>query len=199
MWLETNPVIQLQMQGENNKNKTTRIKIKSHIMFIVKVQSVALQSWQMSSDEEETSHVIVVEGIHRLRESLFLEVGMSTMGSLPLTKRGALRRPSSQTDCGMQHRSEPRTGRHCLKDPTADSGYLESAEVSSHRLSGPSAALCLTLELGSEPQALLSTGSLGERFCFQNLFSSHHSITCLTLSILNKRTVICKYFHVRIV
>ena len=53
----------------------------------------------MSSDEEEASHVIVVEGIHRLihrlGESLFLEVEMSTMGSLPLMKRGALRRPSS--------------------------------------------------------------------------------------------------------
>ena len=32
--------------------------------------------------------MIVVEGIHRLGESLFLEVGMSTMGSLPLMKRG---------------------------------------------------------------------------------------------------------------
>ena len=42
----------------------------------------------MSSDEEEALHVIVVEGIHRLGESLFLEVGMSTMGSLPLMKRG---------------------------------------------------------------------------------------------------------------
>ena len=42
----------------------------------------------MSSEEEEASHVIVVEGIHRLGESLFLEVGMSTMGSLPLMKRG---------------------------------------------------------------------------------------------------------------
>ena len=40
----------------------------------------------MSSDEEEASHVIVVEGIHRLGESLFLEVGMSTTGSLPLTR-----------------------------------------------------------------------------------------------------------------
>ena len=39
--------------------------------------------------------MIVVEGIRRLGESLFLEVEMSTMGSLPLTKRGALRRPSS--------------------------------------------------------------------------------------------------------
>ena len=110
----------------------------------------------MSSDEEEASHVIVVEGIHRLGESLFLEVGMSTTGSLPLTKREALRRPNSYTDCGMQHRTEPRTGRHCLEDQMADSGYLESAEVDSHRLSGPSAALCLTLELGSEPQAPLT-------------------------------------------
>ena len=55
----------------------------------------------------------------------------------------------------MQHRSEPRTGRHGLEDQMADSGFLESAEVDSHRLSGPSAALCLTLELGSEPQAPL--------------------------------------------
>ena len=49
----------------------------------------------MSSDEEEALHVIDVEGIHRLGESLFLEVEMSTMGSLPLTKRGVLHRPSS--------------------------------------------------------------------------------------------------------
>ena len=49
----------------------------------------------MSSDDEEASHVIVVKGIHRLGESLFLEVGMSTMGSLLLMKRGALYRPSS--------------------------------------------------------------------------------------------------------
>ena len=41
MRLETNPVIQLQIQGANSKNKTTRIIIKSHIMSIVKVQSVA--------------------------------------------------------------------------------------------------------------------------------------------------------------
>jgi len=49
----------------------------------------------MSSDEEEASHVIVVEGIHSLGESLFLEVEMSTSGSLPLMKRGVLHRPSS--------------------------------------------------------------------------------------------------------
>ena len=49
----------------------------------------------MSSDEEEASHVIVVEGIHRLGESLFLEVEMSTTGILSLMKRGVLCRPSS--------------------------------------------------------------------------------------------------------
>ena len=48
----------------------------------------------MSSDEDEASHVIVVEGIHRLGESLFFEVEMSTSGSLPLMKRGVLHRPS---------------------------------------------------------------------------------------------------------
>ena len=43
----------------------------------------------MPSDEEEVSHMIVVEGIHRLGESLFLEVEMSTMVSLSLMKRSA--------------------------------------------------------------------------------------------------------------
>ena len=49
----------------------------------------------MSSDEEEASHVIVLEGIYTLGESLFLEVEMSTMGSLPLMKMGVFHRPSS--------------------------------------------------------------------------------------------------------
>ena len=48
----------------------------------------------MSSDKEEASHVIVVEVIHRLGESLLLEVEMSTSGSLPLMKRGALADPA---------------------------------------------------------------------------------------------------------
>ena len=43
----------------------------------------------MSSDEEEASHVIVVEGIHRLGESLFLEVGMSTHGKLSTDEEGS--------------------------------------------------------------------------------------------------------------
>ena len=49
----------------------------------------------MSSDEEEALHMIVVEGIRRLGESLALEVEMSTAGALPLMKRGVLHRPSS--------------------------------------------------------------------------------------------------------
>ena len=49
----------------------------------------------MLSDKEEASHVIVVEVIFRLGESLLLEVEISTSGSLPLMKRGVLHRPSS--------------------------------------------------------------------------------------------------------
>ena len=48
----------------------------------------------MSSDEE-ASHVIVAEGIYTLGESLFLELEMSTMGNLPLMKKGVFHRPSS--------------------------------------------------------------------------------------------------------
>ena len=42
--------------------------------------------------------MIVVEGICRLGESLFLEVEMSTMGSLPLMNREVLHRPSVMLD-----------------------------------------------------------------------------------------------------
>ena len=48
----------------------------------------------MSSDEEEASHMIVVEGIRRLGESLFLEVEMP-MGLFLLMKRGVFCRLSS--------------------------------------------------------------------------------------------------------
>ena len=48
----------------------------------------------MSSDEEEASHVTVVEGIHTLGESLFPEVEKSTMGSLPLMKREVIQHPA---------------------------------------------------------------------------------------------------------
>ena len=45
----------------------------------------------MSSVLEEASHMIVVEDIHRLGESLFPEVETSTTtGNLPLMKRGVL-------------------------------------------------------------------------------------------------------------
>ena len=60
------------------------------------------------------------------------------MGIPHLMRRGVLCRPSNKTDCGMQHRNEPRTGRHCLEGQMADLGFLESAEVGSHGLSGPS-------------------------------------------------------------
>ena len=38
---------------------------------------------------------MIVEGICRLVESPFLEVEMSTMGSLPQMKKGVVHRPSS--------------------------------------------------------------------------------------------------------
>ena len=47
----------------------------------------------MSSVSEEASHATVVEAFADL-ESLFLEVEVSTTGSLPLMKRGALHRPA---------------------------------------------------------------------------------------------------------
>ena len=46
----------------------------------------------MSSDDEEELHMIVVEGICRLGKSFFLEVEMSTSGSLLMIKRVALLR-----------------------------------------------------------------------------------------------------------
>ena len=47
--------------------------------------------------------MIVVEGICRLGESIFLEVEMSTLGSLPLMKRGALADPAvrSIVECSV--------------------------------------------------------------------------------------------------
>ena len=43
----------------------------------------------MSLEEEEASHLIVVEGIRRLGEIIFLEVEMSTMGRLSSMKKGS--------------------------------------------------------------------------------------------------------------
>ena len=52
----------------------------------------------MSLEEEEASPVIVVEGIGRLGESLFLEVEMSTTGSLPPMKWVCRALPSSSVE-----------------------------------------------------------------------------------------------------
>ena len=44
----------------------------------------------MSSDQEEVSHMIVVdEGIHRAEEGPFFEAEKPTMGSLQLMRRGS--------------------------------------------------------------------------------------------------------------
>ena len=66
-----------------------------------------------------------------------------------------LHRPSNYVDCGMRHRDEPRTGRHCLEGQTADSGLLELAEASPLSFSGPSlflaqTAACLTESLSQD-------------------------------------------------
>ena len=82
--------------------------------------------------------MIVGKGSCGLGKSPFPEVEMSTTGSLPLMRRGALCRPSNWTDCGMRCRNELRTGRHCLEGQTANSGFLESAKAGPHRLRGPS-------------------------------------------------------------
>ena len=66
--------------------------MKSHTMSIV--TSIHLKVVRCHLFKKR-HHMIVVEDIRRLGERLFLEVEMSTMGSLPLMKRGVLCRPSS--------------------------------------------------------------------------------------------------------
>ena len=97
MQLETNPVTQLQMQGANSKSRTIS-KVRSHVMSIVKVQSVAsVHLWIVRCHQSKKRHhmIVVVKRIRRLGGSPFLEVEMPTMGSSPLMKRGVLCRPSS--------------------------------------------------------------------------------------------------------
>ena len=112
--------------------------------------------------------MIVVEGICRLGECLFLDVEMSPKGSLPLMEGEHSTDPAvlAVVSCGIQCRSEPRTGGHCLEDQTADSGFLESADVGSHRLSGPS--------FGSSRQSHYGSGS--GRKCARGF--SKHGVSC---------------------
>ena len=79
------------------------------------------------------AHLRIVRCHRRADESPFLEAEKPIMGSLQFMRRGVLHRSSNYLNCGMQHRNEPRTGRHCLEGQTADSGLLESAEASLHR------------------------------------------------------------------
>ena len=81
-------------------------------------------------------HLSTVRCHHRVEKSPFLEVEKPTTGSIQLMRKGVLHRPSNYVDCGMWHRIEPRTGRHCLEGQTADSRLLESAEANPHRFSG---------------------------------------------------------------
>ena len=78
----------------------------------------------------------------------------------------------------MQHRSEPRTGRHCLEDQTADSGFLESAEVGSHTLSGPSfgSSRILQDKMGANNSSLTPLNCIlknWDRFESQGLKKTH--------------------------
>ena len=81
--------------------------------------------------------IAVGEGSYGLGENPFPEGEMPTMRSLLPMRIRVLHRPGNQTNCGMQHMSELRTGRH-LEGQTPDSGVLESAEGSPYRLFGPS-------------------------------------------------------------
>ena len=55
----------------------------------------------MSSDQEEASHVVVVnEGSHRIGESPFCEAEKPTMGSLQLIRRGRAPQTQKLDQCG---------------------------------------------------------------------------------------------------
>ena len=113
------------------------IKVESHIMSIVKVQSVTPVLLRTARCHQ-IKVIVVGEDIDRVEEGLFLKVEEPTMGSLQLMRRGSTLQTQQLYDCGMQCKNEPRTGRRYLKGQTADSGLLESAEAGPHRLSGPS-------------------------------------------------------------
>ena len=130
------------------------IKVESHIMSIVKVQSVT-PILLRTARCNQIKVIVVGEDIDRVEKGLFLEVEEPTMGSLQLMRRGSALQTQQLYDCGMQCKNEPRTGRRCLKGQTADSGLLESAEASPHRFSCPSQFLaqilaCLIQRLGQE-------------------------------------------------
>ena len=87
---------------ENNRIEKTRDLFKkirdTKGTFHAKMGSIKDRNCMDLTEAEDIKkrhHMIAVEGIRRLGESLFLKVEMSSMGSLPLMKRGALRRLSS--------------------------------------------------------------------------------------------------------
>ena len=84
----------------------------------------------MSSDEQEALHMI---GSHRLEESPFLEAEKSS------TDRGeGSADPAVRLIVKCCVGVSPGQEGIVLRIKTADSGFLESAEVGSDRLSGPS-------------------------------------------------------------
>ena len=73
------------MQGEMSKNRTI-IKARSHIMYTVKVQSIAPVHFRIVRCHQlkKRHHLwlLLLKVFHRLAESSFPEVEMPTMGSL---------------------------------------------------------------------------------------------------------------------
>ena len=92
MQLETNPVTQLQMQGAKRKKRTIS-KVKSHIISIVKVQSVATVHFRIVRCHQikKRRHIqlLLVKVFTELKKSPFLELEKPTMGSLQLMSRGS--------------------------------------------------------------------------------------------------------------
>ena len=92
----------------------------------------------MSSDEEEASHVIVVEAVRRLGESLFFEVEIPSQEAFHWWKGERSTDPAVRLivefSIGVSSGQEGIVLR--IKQQIQD--FLESAEVGSHRLSGPS-------------------------------------------------------------
>ena len=68
------------------------------------------------------------------------------------------------------------------------------------RLWGRTESAAAAAELGSEPQAPLPEHSFpGGQTLLLKYFQPHYSVTCFKFPIPNKRTAICKYFHIWIV
>ena len=122
------------MQGANSKNKTIRIKIKSHSMSIVKMQSVAPVHFRVGRCHQMKKR-------HRMWLLSKVFTDLEKVFSLKWV-------------CPPREAFHWRRGERSI-DP-AVRPIVECSIGVSPGQAGPSAALCLTLELGSGPQAPLT-------------------------------------------